>query len=165
LNSPPDAGDVGGRVFTSRYRRGVLLAPGIGCIAAPLLVLPGAMLTKNLLAGVLAAVATLLVSAWIFNARRRSRPALVLSSEGLRLDGLGAIPWSDVLSARRDPDTRADPALLVRVRALPATSSGALVSPLWRVIDEDTLRVRIGILEDPAADVEEAVRLLLRRRL
>ena len=164
MTPAPGADDVAGRAFTSRYRRGVLLAPNMGCLVAPILVVPGAALTKNIAIGVLVALATLLVSAWIFTIRRRKRPAIVLSDRGLVLDGLAPIPWANVASARRDPDSRADPALLVRVRALQARPSGALASPLWRLVDVDTLRVRIGILEDPPHEVEEAVRLFLRRR-
>ncbi|MBU6372699.1 MAG: hypothetical protein KJS97_08220 [Alphaproteobacteria bacterium] len=158
------ADGLAGRVFASRYRRGVLLAPGAGCLFAPILVIPGATLMNNLLAGVALALATLIVSAWIFTARRRQRPAVELSSAGMRLDGLPPTPWSQVVSVRRDPDTRADDALLVRLKTLPVRPTGALVSPLWRIVGEDTVRVRIGILEDPPSDVEDAFRTFLRGR-
>ena len=158
------AESAAGRVYASRYRRGVLLAPGAGCLLAPILVVPGATLMDNLLAGVMVALATLIVSAWVFTARRRRRPAIELSGAGMRLDGLPTTPWTQIVSVRRDPDTRADPALLVRMRNVAFRPTVALVSPLWRIVNEDTVRVRIGILEDPPEDVEAAFRVFLRGR-
>lgn len=157
------AGDLAGRVFSSRYRRGVLLAPKAGCLLAPVLVLPGALLLQNILLGIGVAFATLIVSAWIFTARRRMRPALSLSAQGMRLDGLPLIAWSDVMSVRRDPDSRAEPALLIRLRRFPA-KPGAIITPapLWRLPESDTLRLRVSLLEDAPGDVEEAFRVFLR---
>lgn len=164
MSSAPGAANLAGRVFASRYRRGVLLAPGAGCLFAPILVIPGATMMNSLLAGVAVALATLLVSAWIFTVRRRRRPALELSMAGMRLDGLAPTRWDQVVSVRRDPDTRADPVLLVRLRAAPLRPTGALVSPLWRLVAQDTIRVRIGILEDSPQDVEDAFRAFMRSR-
>lgn len=164
MTTGPGAENLAGRVFASRYRRGVLLAPGAGCLFAPILVIPGATMMNSLLAGVAVAVATLIVSAWIFTARRRRRPAVELSIAGMRLDGFPVTPWAQVVSVRRDPDTRADPALLVRLRDTAFRPTGALISPLWRIVSDDTVRVRIGILEDPPQEIEEAFRAFLRGR-
>lgn len=153
-------------MFVSRYRRGLILAPSSGCLAAPVMFAPGWALSKSIAVGLLVAVFSVIATTALAHALRRLRPALSLSAAGVRIDGLAPLSWNDIISVRRDPDSRGPNQLLVRLRRpleqLPS-AHGARVTPLWSPLGADTLVLRTALLEDPTPAIEEAFRHFLGR--
>jgi len=151
-----------GRVFSSRYNR-VLSTPGYSIYLSALLVIPAAVIFKNIAAGFAIAFATMVVSTWILTVRRRQRPALLLSDEGMQIENLPLIAWREIVSVRRDPDTRTEPWLIVRLRG-ETPVRGAIIRPtaLWSYPQDGTILLRLSLLEDNPQDVEAAFRTFLR---
>ncbi len=149
-----------GPTFSSRYRRGVLFAPGPGCIAAPLLILPGLFFFRSLVLAAAFAAAAFAVATLLWTANRRMRPALVLDPEGMRLEGLPLTPWRLIETVRRAADALGRPALEVRLREGPAAT---LRSPLWRPLGRHALVLNTVLLEDSAQAINEAFDYFLRQ--
>lgn len=160
---------VAPRAFVSRYRGGLITAPGIGCVAAPLIFIPGVAITRSVIAGLVIVALTLMVSMLVASYMRRNKPALTLSEEGVRLDSLPTIAWGDVMSVRRDPDRPRAGALMMRLRrpladVLPRPSMQPLgPAPVWRPAAPDVILIRADLLEDPVEDTEGAFRYFLGR--
>jgi hypothetical protein len=93
------------RVFASRYRNGVFFLSGPALIVAPLLIIPGLALLKSLLLAALAALGSLVLSSILWTWARRRAPALVLSRDGVSIDGLPTIPWRAIANVRRTGQT------------------------------------------------------------
>lgn len=151
-----------GRVFSSRYNR-VLLTPGYSIYLSALLVVPAAVIFKNIAAGFAIAFATMVVSTWILTVRRRQRPALLLSDEGMQIENLPVIAWREIVSVRRDPDTRTEPWLIVRLRGEPKVRGNMITpAPLWSYPQDGTIRLRLSLLEDAPQDIEAAFKAFLK---
>ena len=148
------------RVFVSRYRPGLMFAPGPGLFFAPLLIFPGLALFKSFLIALTFAAATALAGALVWTSMRRRQNALVLSPEGMLLEGLPFQPWSQVEGIRPLTDDRARPAIEVRLkRGAPVAAR----SPLWRSTGRQTIIIFASLLGDPAPAIEDAFEYFLTR--
>jgi hypothetical protein len=157
-----------GRTFIALYRPGVLLAPAPGCLLAPIFVVPGFALTQSLALSVLIAAAAFLVTSWLWTIRRRRRPALILSDDGVEIDGLPRIPWGLVHAVKPGPNETEAEGLVVRLKQQLFGPGGTanranLLTPLWRPLEENALLLRTPLLQDPSPDIERAFRYFLGR--
>jgi hypothetical protein len=146
------------RVFVSRYRAGLLLAPGPGLFFAPLVILPGMALFKSILVAVAFAALVFLAGALVWTSLRRRAPALVMEPEGMKLEGLLPQPWSQIEGIRPLMDERGRPAIEMRLKRRPLRAPR---SPLWRVSGPHTIIIHASLLEDPAAEIEDAFEYFL----
>jgi hypothetical protein len=146
------------RVFSARYRAGVVFAPGPGCVIAPLLFVPGVWLFKNMLLAAVAAIGCLAVATLLWTRRRKMAPALVLARSGMSLEGLGLTRWSDIAGVRRVTDALGRPALELDLKR---RAPRALRSPLWRATRPNAIVIHASLLEDPIPTIEDAFRFFL----
>ena len=146
------------RVFVSRYRAGLLFAPGPGLFFAPLLILPGLALFRSLLIALVVALGSFAIGAMLWTRYRRGAAALILEPEGMKIEGLGPQPWSQIEGMRPLTDEHGRPAIEIRLkRTIPRGPR----SPLWRASGAHTIVIYASLLEDPAAEIEDAFEFFL----
>jgi hypothetical protein len=152
------------RIFASRYRNGVFFLSGPALIIAPLLVIPGVAMLKSLFLAAMAAIGSLVLSSILWTWARRRAPALILSREGLSIDGLPTIPWRAIANVRRTGQTGG---IEVRLVEPPSRERGPFadqrptVTPVWRMNPPNTIVLRAELLEDAIAEIESAFRYFL----
>jgi hypothetical protein len=147
------------RLFTSRYRAGVIFAPGPILYLAPMLIIPGFLLFRNPLVAIGFGLFGVAVGALIWTTMRQRNPPLVLGPEGMRIEGK---PWSQIEGIRPVTDERGRPAIEVRLRR------GAPLqprSPLWRATGRHTIMLQVALLDDNAPDIEDAFEYFLTDRV
>jgi hypothetical protein len=154
-------------VFSSSYRRGVLFLSAPSALVSAFFIAPSTAVLHSLKLAVLVTALSLVISVVTWTWLRRRRPALILSRDGVHIDGLPQIPWPDIAGV--DP-VREDPSLLeVRLTLPPSPTRGlfsrgrALVTPLWRPAPPKGILLRTSLLEDARAEIEGAFRYFLSR--
>lgn len=150
------------RLFTSRYRAGVIFTPGPVLYIAPMLILPGLLLFRNPWVALGFGLFGFLVAALVWTTMRQRNPPLVLGPEGMRLEGMPPQPWSQIEGIRPVTDDRGRPAIEVRLRrgAPPVPRS-----PLWRASGRHTIILLVALLADAAPDIEDAFEYFLTDRV
>jgi hypothetical protein len=146
------------RIFVSRYRGGLMFAPGPALYFAPLLILPGIWLFRTVFAAITFAVIVFLAGAVAWTSLRQRQPALVLSPEGMRIEGMTLHAWSQIEGIRPLTDDKGRPAIEVRLkRGAPRT----VRSPLWRPTGRYTILIHASLLADAPAEIEDAFEFFL----
>lgn len=149
------------RVFVSRYRAGLMFAPGPALFLAPLLFLPGLLLFKTALAALLFMIGVFVGGAMVWTSYRQRQPALLLAPEGMSLEGLILQPWSQIEGIRPLTDDKGRPAIEVRLKR---GAPRAIRSPLWRPTGRNTIMIHASLLADPPAEIEDAFEYFLTTR-
>jgi hypothetical protein len=137
-----------------------MFAPGPGLFFAPLLIFPGLALFRSFVIALTFAALTCLIGALVWTSMRRRQTALVLSPEGMQLEGLSLQPWSQIEGIRPLTDDRARPAIEVRLKQGAPRSPR---SPLWRATGPYTIMIHASLLADPAPAIEDAFEYFLTR--
>jgi hypothetical protein len=146
------------RTFVARYRPGVIFTPKPGFLIAPFVFLPGIGLFKSVIvAALMAAAAFMAVSMW-YSAKRKRNPPLVLSAEGLAIESMKPVPWSDVAAISRAADERGRPALNIDFRKRGPQINA---SPLWKITGSQSIVLHVSLLADRFEDIEDAFDLFM----
>lgn len=148
------------RVFSSHYRTGLVFLSAPGLVVAPLFVAPGAALLHSIQLAIIVTLLSLLVSALIWTWIRRRKPALILTGDGVEIDGLPSIAWREIASIGRQSG---DPNLLeLRLREAPSRTRGpfsrgrVFVTPVWRPAPPKGIVLRTSLLQDARSEIENA---------
>lgn len=141
------------RTFVSRYRPGVIFAPKPGLIIAPLVFIPGLMLFKSALFSGLITLLVIAGASMYWTAQRKRTPALMMSRDGLAMEGLKLTPWANIAGIDRALDAKGNPALVLAfARRAPQVNA----SPLWRISGPKTVLVHVSLLADQFEEIEQA---------
>lgn len=145
--------------FVSRYRPGVIFAPKPTFLLVPLIFIPGVMLFRSaLFAAVITLVATVGASLY-WTAQRKRTPPLMMSTDGLVMEGLKLTPWANIAGIDRAYDAKGNPALVLEFnRRAPQINA----SPLWRIAGPKSVMVHVSLLADPFEEIEQAFEHFIR---
>lgn len=156
------------RTFTARYKPSVMFVSAPALVAAPLVAI-AVYVALNSLPGALAAGSLSVILATVLSsAHRRARPALLLSQDGVSIEGLTPVAWSALDRVRLlQPFLPSQaPALELRFTredGWPTGVRAVSVSPLWRPL-KDGLFLRVGLLEDAPEAIKDAFEHFLKQR-
>jgi hypothetical protein len=149
---------VSERQFVSRYKPGVLFAPKPGFLLAPIVFLPGMALFKSVIMAALIAAAAYAAMALWYSSQRKRNDALVLSDQGLTIEGMKPMPWRDVASISRAVDQRGRPALNIDFHKRGPQINA---SPLWKITGSQSILLHVSLLTDRLEDIEDAFDLFM----
>jgi hypothetical protein len=142
------------RVFISRYRSGLMFTPGPGWLIAPLLIIPGVALFKTIIVAVLFATFSFMLGLAVWTRTRQRQAALALTPEGMRLDAMPFQAWSQIQGIRPLTDEKDRPVLEIRLKRVILPSEQR--TPLWRPSGDHTILLDTSLLQDSAAEIEDA---------
>jgi hypothetical protein len=150
---------MSGSTFVSRYRPGVIFAPKPGLVIAPVIFIPCLMLFKSTLFSGLVTLLAIVGGSIYWNRQRKRTPALMMSPDGLVMEGLKLTPWTNITGIDRAYDAKGNPALVLAfARRAPQVNA----SPLWRIAGPKTVMVHVSLLADPFEEIEQAFEHFIR---
>lgn len=145
--------------FVSRYRSGVIFAPKPGLMLAPVIFIPCLMIFKSTLFSGFITLLVIVGGSIYWNRQRKRTPALMMSPDGLVMEGLKLTSWDNISGVDRAYDAKGNPALVLAfARRAPQVNA----SPLWRITGPKSVMVHVSLLADQFEDIEQAFEHFIR---